>query len=548
MVIPYVGYYYAPDIKDEFGNTVGDSVFILPKVFLTQAIVDGEQTDLAFGQYDPKTIIDLNSEDLLAKKDNEVIFGLSIWLYRAIAHFVERKSTTSITTDGYIQNVVSTKGADSETFLDIILSLLRFHREHKNLFTYITILNSSGRSTINWNKTINRTNAIIKEHIPFYPEVIAKGKAINMDEDLIVLFYSVLNYLKNYNFKIERSIKYDILKPKEVQNLINSGKGIRLLKKIRKKYFTDELVSLWNLLMVFFTKAHTVAIKRYSKEKLLVRNFNIVFEDMIDSMIGDSGLDKDLQKQKDGKIIDHIYKSSSLIPSSDIYYIGDSKYYKDSNDVTGTSLYKQYTYAKNVIQYNMDIFNGNIKGKTKNDLGEIRYCDKGLTEGYNITPNFFIRGSVNLDGKKSPNYSDDELYKEGKAHISYQHFDRLFDRDTLILQTYNVNFLFVLSSYVTRSNNENFKNRIRQKFRADLLRTLNEHYKFFKVTPKNDTLDGFVELYFKRLNGKIYKGQDIDDFIWLALERCSINSEDLKEESILLDIIKDALIEETPLV
>ena len=211
-VIPYVGYYYAPELLDKNGNISGDSVFILPKVFLTPGRLEGENKVqlLAFGKYKPEDIIDVDTEEILSHRDNEVIFGLSTWLYQAIAHFVNRNQSSEITKESFIQNVVSTRGDEDETFLDIVLSLLKFHKEHKNLFTYITILNSSGKSTINWEKTINKTTAILtKKGIPFYPTTIAKEKTINFDEDLVVLFYSVLNYLKTkYQYRVERKIEY----------------------------------------------------------------------------------------------------------------------------------------------------------------------------------------------------------------------------------------------------------------------------------------------------------------------------------------------------
>lgn len=40
-----------------------------------------------------------------------------------------------------------------------------------------------------------------------------------------------------------------------------------------------------------------------------------------------------------------------------IYYIGDSKYYKRGNSLGKESVYKQFTYARNVIQWNIDLFN-----------------------------------------------------------------------------------------------------------------------------------------------------------------------------------------------
>lgn len=523
-VIPYVGYYYAPTLLDKDDNVSGDSIFILPKVFLTQEKREGDDKarTLAFGRYNPEDIINVDTEEILLHRDNEVIFGLSTWLYRAIAHFVSRHQDTKIAKESFIQNVVSNRGEEEETFLDVVLSLLKFHKEHKNLFTYITILNSSGKSAISWEKTINKTTAIItKKGIPFYPEVVAKDKAINFDEDLIVLFYSVLNYLKSkYHFRVDRKIEYKLLKPNKVQQLIDSGKGIRILNSIRRKYFTDELVALWNLLRVFFSKAHRIANKKYSEEKLLVRNFNIVFEDMIDQLIGDSKedlLNGKLKDQDDGKRIDHIYKDNALIPDSEIYFIGDSKYYKDGNEVSGSAFFKQYTYAKNVIQVCMDVFNEDA-GKKK--LGKLRYVDD-KTEGYNITPNFFIRGNIiNFD---DINYTDIGLKNETPKDISkcrsIHWRDRLFDRDTLILQSYNINFLFVLSAYVTNSSDIAIKKAIHKRFREDIMKTLYNNYCFYKVYPKN--LDAFVDKYFRLLCGKMYRGNDDDDFIWLAFEKNS---------------------------
>ena len=523
VVIPYVGYYYAPSIKDVNGNIVGDSVFVLPKVFITQGHLDGENNkqSLAFGRYKPEDIINVDSKEVLEKRDNEVIFGLSTWLYRAIVHFAERHQNSEIVNNAYIQNVISNRGSEDQTFLETVLSLLKFHKEHKNLFTYITILNVSGKSTINWNKTINKITAILKNDIPFYPETIAKENAINYDEDIIVLFYSVLNYLKHkYQYRVDRKIEYKLIKPNKVQQLIDTGKGLRILNSIRRKYFTDELVALWNLLKVFFDKSYRVSTKRYSEEKLLVRNFNIVFEDMIDQLIGDSKediLDGSLKDQDDGKQVDHIYKGASLIPDSEIYYIGDSKYYKDGNEISGSAYYKQFTYAKNVIQVCMNIFDG---GDGKDKLGKIRYVDE-KTEGYNISPNFFIRG--NISDFDNINYTNLELQNETPSDISkYRsvHWkDRLFDRDTLLLQTYNINFLYVLSSYVINSNDPSIKNNIRKKFREDITRTLDKNYLFYKVTPYD--MDAFIEKHFRLLYGKMYRGNDDDNYIWIAFEKNS---------------------------
>lgn len=170
--------------------------------------------------------------------------------------------------------------------------------------------------------------------------------------------------------------------------LIEQGKGTRQLKKMRNKYFKDELVTLWGLLYAFYERAERVAQRKEHSERLLVRNFNIVFEDMIDTLIGESDLPPGLKEQKDGKVIDHIYRDKSIIGDGDIYFIGDSKYYQEGNEVGEHSIYKQFTYAKNVIQYQIDILNG------KQEDNSLPYRDNELTEGYNPTPSFFVRGFI----------------------------------------------------------------------------------------------------------------------------------------------------------
>lgn len=94
------------------------------------------------------------------------------------------------------------------------------------------------------------------------------------------------------------------------------------------------------------------------QEYLLAKNFNIVFEAMIDELLGDQIPDKDkrlreLKEQPDGKLVDHIYQWQNLTNNEEedntVYYIGDSKYYKRGTVIGRESVYKQFTYARNVI-------------------------------------------------------------------------------------------------------------------------------------------------------------------------------------------------------
>lgn len=517
--IPYVGYFLSRKIPD--------TVFILPKVF----IIDGK----AFGEYEPEDIIDF---DNLKQEHKANVFSLSVWIYRAIKLYFQRKDKVSDEAE-IMQNVVSHQGPSSETMIDIVLSLLKFDKEHKSLFTYITRLKHSGQNKIHWQKTISKTQALIQNSVPLYLNPRTKQKDINFDEELIVLFYSVLNYLaQEFKFNVRPAFGYDLLKPETIQSMIDSGKGIRVLRQNRRKYFTDEMVQLWNLLFTFFEQSQYVQSKDNDDEQaMLVREFNLVFEDMIDSLIGDSDISGGLKAQKDGKIIDHIYRDNSLIEDKkQIYFIGDSKYYKDDSDISPNSIYKQFTYAKNVIQYNIDFFNQNPEEFERTNL---QYRDD-TTEGYNITPNFFIRGHLKTD--ELNNYSDSLLnlqsMNEGKDHeISYHFKNRLFDRDTLILQTYNINFLFVLACYVQGADEHT--QGIRKTFRDNIKTVLQSQYDFYAMTPREGiNAEEFLKENFQQLLGKVfmpYRTEGPQQYFSLALDN---DSRFITENEFVLDLLE----------
>ncbi len=499
--VPYVGYYFNSDIND--------TVFILPKVFVSES-------QQAFNRYNPTEIVDLSPNDnpLKAKADDEVVFELSAWLYQAINHFLERKQQSNIGSEVQIQNVRPKGENGSKTIIETILSLMEFQKKHRNLFTYISLVKSSGNNKVHWNKTISKVQPVFQDDRPYYMEFRNKRKVINFDEELIVLFYSVLNHLSlTYHFRLQLVQGFNILKPSKIKSLIESGKGTRILKKTRRNYFTDELVELWNLLYAYFDKAEMAASGKPYQEKLLVSNFNLVFEDMIDQLISDNRneLPRELWEQPDGKVVDHIYRDQSILEENrKIYYIGDSKYYKENTELGENSIYKQFTYAKNVIQYNINVFN------TRQDDSVFRYRDP-LTEGYNITPNFFIRGVIDFDHPKD---QGQKLVKDTSFERPNNHFfNRLFDRDTLFLQSYNINFMFVLASYVGNSDDTALKKSIQAMFRRDFLAFIESRFDFSILEPRRNNLKEAVERNFKKLIGKVYQPSDSGNLLILALDK-----------------------------
>ncbi len=517
--IPYVGYFYSREVDD--------SVFVLPKVFIKiydkKSFSKNEKLEKAFGRFDPKELIDTNNinNPIIGTQYYIHIFNLSVWIYRAIERYRERNPFENVTDQVEVLSVDSVNGNKSQTLINCVLDLIRFNKEHQNLFTFIAKLSSQGHHKINWQKTTSKFQPYIQDESPVYLKTLSKSKAINPDEELIVLFFSVMDYLHEfYHFHIIRNLNYPTY-PREVRKMIDSGKGARFLRKIRHRYFKDELVKLWNLLYVFFKREEDMKSNRIQEDFLLVKVFDKVFEDMIDSLISDETKinDKKMADQRDRKIVDHIYKYESLVRKDDIYYIGDSKYYKEGSNPGDEAIYKQFTYAKNVIQRNMDLLKPN-----DNFVYRDNYFDP-LTEGYNITPNFFIRGTIEendygFDFRLEPTKIKGKHDVERMRH----HKNRLFDRDTLLVLKYNISFLYVLSSYASSYTDDNIRNKIRGTFRRHVLEQLDKDYKFYKLRVlEGRTRETAINKHFKLLIGKIFNAfEGIDNYsVLMALEKDS---------------------------
>lgn len=113
-----------------------------------------------------------------------------------------------------------------------------------------------------------------------------------------------------------------------------------------------------------------------------------------------------------------------------------------------------------MIQYNIDLLNETGTYYTEN----LRYRDE-LTEGYNITPNFFIYGYIN----NFKDFDNDELNEKGKIVKSFHFEDRLFDRDTLFVHQYKINFYTYLKATLNLGNK--LLENLGKKLKADLEKT-----------------------------------------------------------------------------
>ena len=514
--LSYVGYYFNDD------PDVNDCVFILPKVLL-----EGEfGKEKVFGHIEPKDLI--NAEDCkeLTTEEHKFIYNLSVWIYRAITVFRDHefdrvedgKRQSSIVRYKQAPMMGHTRKRKANTFLDVLLTLQEWNKRNESFVMFIVKNLHSGYNKINWTRTISRSQAVIQEsgcgsrrQDVSYLNPINKKRQINFDEELLVIYYSVLQHMHDeYGFPVRINVNFPLIQGEKFKRYIN-GYGKRRLKQIKYKYFSDKALELWELCYAFFDRPDNIMLNVDQREYLLVKSFHIVFEAIIDELIaGDQTLPKELKDQPDGKRVDHIYQYQELTNNATddhIYYIGDSKYYKRGNSLGKESVYKQFTYARNVIQWNIDLFND---GKAEDRNGHVKLRDD-VTEGYNIIPNFFISANQNVlqpeDDIKLIDSDKEAGQRRQQYYLSRQFENRLFDRDTFLLAHYDVNFLFVIALYGRnhQSSKVAWRNKVRKMFRKEIQQMLKDNFEFYAMTAHADVnADTYIKENFQTLLGKVY--------------------------------------------
>ena len=358
-----------------------------------------------------------------------------------------------------------------------MLSLIAFNQENRD-FVLFTIKNlHRGNNKINWTRTISHSQAFVQENDTVYLNSVNKKRIVNYEEELFIIFFSILNYLnQEYGFNTPINIQYELIQGKQFHQYLH-GMGKMRLMQIKYKYFSDKALQLWDLCYAFFDNAYRIAINTHAQEYILAKSFNVVFEAMIDELIG--------------------------TPQS------------------SESVYKQYTYARNVIQWNINLFlsdetafDEEDKKRRKEDrerFKEIRLQDSITTEGYDVIPNFFISAFVYDDHKY---IAQENIVKhcDGNGQhctkVSYQFPDRLFDRDTLFLSHYDVNFLYVLYLYARNKSNEKsqWKREVRDIFRKEIREVIQNEYNIYAMRARLG-VDGelYLQQHFYELNGRVFQ-------------------------------------------
>lgn len=563
--LSYVGYYFNPD------PDVQDCVFILPKVLLEK--VNGKEK--IFGHIDPLNVINIDDCKELRPEEHQFIYNLSVWIYRAISVFKEheyddrrgKKNTDpSIVLYRQAPMMRHSKRRKSNTFLDVLLALQQWNKDNES-FVMFTVKNiHSGYNKINWTRTISKSQALLSvssigqgRQDVAYLDPVNKKKQVNFDEELLIIFFSILQYMKEtYGFPVKMNVNFELIRGKKFERYINGYGKIRL-KQIKYKYFSDKSLELWNLCYAFFERPYQININIDHREYLWVKSFHVVFESIIDELLaGDQRLPKELLDQEDGKRVDHMYQYQELTNNDrdeNIYYIGDSKYYKRGYQLGSESVYKQFTYAKNVIQWNLDLFND---GMPEEQIGHEKLRDD-LTEGYNIIPNFFISASQEELVPKD----DIHLATDKKPyHLSRQFENRLFDRDTFLLAHYDVNFLFVIALYGRDKDAAKvaWRKKVRSMFHKEIQEMLKKNFEFYAMTAHAEVEpETYIKQNFQSVLGKLYhpfedREGSSQQYFSLALRKPEVEKDDAvrqrisdENEAILHKLQEDFYVAKCPL-
>lgn len=536
-VIDSVGYYYSAEKKHV--------VYMLPKVFMKSedlTAYSSDDNEIKY-QWEKKFTIFKNADNnnltirdlyYLDKLDGSIkhenkfewIRHITICFYKSLIEFKKRNSNTTILNNGNINELNTNIGDEEYTYLDLVLSFTNFYMKNKSflLFKHIEHLTNQTKKP-KWEKTIRKATPIIyKNKFPVYIDIRNKKTVIDIEEELLIYFFSILNHFKeenNLSFSIDKS--YKLIKGEAFKNLESNGIGLVKLRKIKYKYFSDTMRRMYKLCELYFDSNERGSIKKRNEEFLSFKKYNIVFEDMVDKLLTEENkleeYDKRISKNAisikklknndDGKIIDHLFEYEGLFDTSNIFYIGDSKYYKPGNTADKLSIYKQYTYAKNIIQYNIDLFNDfpRIYEEIK-----LKYRDK-ITEGYNITPNFLLYGVIenHEDFRNISLHPISNNLNECIKH-SFHWKERLFDRDSLFICQYTINYLFVLNSYTESTEYSMIEYRkeakaiFRKKFIEYFEQSSISKFTFYKLEMPN--LESFINNNFKILNGKCFSLSD----------------------------------------
>ena len=204
LSVDYVGYFYS--------RSFNDCVFILPNVLLGEnGKVLGKKDDPTSEGYDPTMFLNIDRDGAseIEKDMLSFVYEFSLWVYRAIDVYRHRKPDSDIAVNPEITQMGRGRRRDRYTFVDVVLALLDFNKKNQDYLTFILKNIHRGNNKINWTKTIAQNRVIIQEDIPVYYQPVNKKKQVNYDEELLIIYYSILNHIhEKYNFPVRLNANF----------------------------------------------------------------------------------------------------------------------------------------------------------------------------------------------------------------------------------------------------------------------------------------------------------------------------------------------------
>lgn len=524
--IENVGYYRS--------QKCDDFVFFLPKVVLAPVKIGPGKKDTEdrvfcqkdkdgqfVGGFRPEDLIDPETAPL-SDDQRDFLYEFSVWIYRALARYREKNGDGVAWSERNPGAVAARRRYETHTLLDVILAMQRFARENRDYVMFrVKEAHSGGR--VDWRRTVAKSPAVVADGTPVYLELRNRRKAVDWDEELLVIFHSILAYVgRKFGFRERSDLRFDLVTGETFERYLR-GYGAKRLRRIRYKYFSDRDLAMWRLCYAFFDKAHRADVSGAQEEYLLAKDFERVFETIVDDLLGGEKVAR-FRELDDAKRIDHLYLDESLTRRTDpkgMFFIADSKYYKRGHRFSryDESVAKQFTYARDFLQLDLDLFlsgdeaSDKVRRKRENlkEVGLVRDAD---TEGYDVIPNFFVSATIpddlGYDHDRLEPHSGNEEANRPAVYCNMHFENRLFDRDTLILSHYDFNFLFLLKLYARNDEaaTSGWSREVRGKFRAQIQELLKDRFEFRAIMPydgvTNAQARAFLRDHFPDVLGKVY--------------------------------------------
>lgn len=249
--VSLVGYFY--------NASIADFVFILPKVVLADA-ADGGM--LVLGVYDPEVLAASDGWRALKNTHWEFISSLAVWTYRAISVYKsESRGDTAMVLQPRATFAESEKSLKSATLLDTLLALRQFGRDNRDYYLTVAKNLQGGFCRVNWLRTVGRQSPVVQAGTPIYPEPVTKRSVVDFDEELLVIFYSILKYVgEKYGFAEPPRLGFPLIVGAHFDAYLG-GLGKTRLLRIRHNYFSDKSLRLWHLCYAFFDAFHRLSVE-----------------------------------------------------------------------------------------------------------------------------------------------------------------------------------------------------------------------------------------------------------------------------------------------